>query len=45
MVYSVLEINYAFSLSQYLENSSVEGYSFDCIKSMAKVLYIPEIVP
>ena len=34
-----------FSLGQYLENSSLEGYSFDCVKLMANILCIPEIVP
>ena len=29
-------IDYALSLGQYLEKSSVGGYSSDCIKSMAK---------
>ena len=45
MAYFVNEINYTFSLHQYLENSSVGGYSFDWIKSMVKFLCIPEIVP
>ena len=45
MAYFINEINYAYPLGQYLENSSVEGYSFDCIKSMAKFLCIPEIGP
>ena len=45
MAYFVNEINYAFSLGQYLENSSIGGYSFDCIKYMVKFLCIPEIVP
>ena len=38
-------MNYVLSLGQYLDKFSVGGYSFDCIKSMAKFLCIPEIVP
>ena len=36
MAYFLNEINYVFSLGQYLENSSVGGYSFDYSKSMIK---------
>ena len=45
MAYFIYEINYVFSLGQYLENSSVESYSFECIKLMVNILCIPEIVP
>ena len=44
-VYFILGINYVLSLCQYLEKFSIEGYSFDCIKPMGKILCIPEIVP
>ena len=45
MAYFIIEINYMFSLGQYLEKSPVGGYSFDCIKSMVKFLCISGIVP
>ena len=45
MVYSYLRLITCFLWVNILENSYVEGYSFDCIKSMAKFLCILEIVP
>ena len=45
VAYFVNKINYTFSLGGYLENSSVGGYSFDCIKSMAKFFEFEKLVP